>query len=167
MVINMDKSWVGEVYHKILEKEKKVAERSRDKIPYTTKNGVFDDRGKTEICWWTNGFWGGIMWQLYHATGDPVYLENALATEIKLDANLMNRQGMDHDSGFKWLPTAVAHYHMTGDMASRNRALLAADNLAGRFNPVGKFIRAWNNWDGNEDGSFAGRAIIDLSLIHI
>ena len=80
MVINMDKSWVGEVYHKILEKEKKVAERSRDKIPYTTKNGGFDDRGKTEICWWTNGFWGGIMRQLYHAAGGPVYLENALAT---------------------------------------------------------------------------------------
>lgn len=105
-----------------------------------------------------------MMWQLYHATSEPVYLENALRTEIKLDENLMNRQGMDHDSGFKWLPTAVAHYRVTGDMASRNRALLAADNLASRFNPVGKFIRAWNNWDGNEDGSFAGRAIIDCMM---
>ncbi|MDE6940508.1 MAG: glycoside hydrolase family 88 protein [Lachnospiraceae bacterium] len=160
----MERKWVGEVYDKILAKEKKVAQRSRNKIPYTTKDGVFDDRGKTEICWWTNGFWGGMMWQLYHATGEPVYLENALRTEIKLDENLMNRQGMDHDSGFKWLPTAVAHYRVTGDMASRNRALLAADNLASRFNPVGKFIRAWNNWDGNEDGSFAGRAIIDCMM---
>lgn len=160
----MERKWVSEVYDKILAKEKKVAQRSRNKIPYTTKDGVFDDRGKTEICWWTNGFWGGMMWQLYHATGEPVYLENALRTEIKLDENLMNRQGMDHDSGFKWLPTAVAHYRVTGDMASRNRALLAADNLASRFNPVGKFIRAWNNWDGNEDGSFAGRAIIDCMM---
>lgn len=160
----MERKWVSEVYDKILAKEKKVAQRSRNKIPYTTKDGVFDDRGKTEICWWTNGFWGGMMWQLYHATEKPVYLENALRTEIKLDENLMNRQGMDHDSGFKWLPTAVAHYRVTGDMASRNRALLAADNLASRFNPVGKFIRAWNNWDGNEDGSFAGRAIIDCMM---
>jgi len=160
----MERKWVSEVYDKILAKEKKVAQRSRNKIPYTTKDGVFDDRGKTEICWWTNGFWGGMMWQLYHATGEPVYLENALRTEIKLDENLMNRQGMDHDSGFKWLPTAVAHYRVTGDMASRNRALLAADNLASRFNPIGKFIRAWNNWDGNEDGSFAGRAIIDCMM---
>ena len=160
----MEREWISEVYEKILAKEKKVAERSRNKIPYTTKDGVFDDRGKTEICWWTNGFWGGMMWQLYHATKEPVYLENALRTEIKLDENLMNRQGMDHDSGFKWLPTAVAHYRLTGDMASRNRALLAADNLASRFNPVGKFIRAWNNWDGNEDGSFAGRAIIDCMM---
>ena len=160
----MERQWISEVYNKILAKEKKVAERSRNKIPYTTKDGVFDDRGKTEICWWTNGFWGGMMWQLYHATKEPVYLENAIRTEIKLDENLMNRQGMDHDSGFKWMPTSVAHYHLTGDMASRNRALLAADNLASRFNPVGKFIRAWNNWDGNEDGSFAGRAIIDCMM---
>jgi len=160
----MERKWISEVYEKILAKEEKVAQRNRNKIPYTTKDGVFDDRGKTEICWWTNGFWGGMMWQLYHATEKPVYLENALRTEIRLDENLMNRQGMDHDSGFKWLPTAVAHYRVTGDMASRNRALLAADNLASRFNPVGKFIRAWNNWDGIEDGSFAGRAIIDCMM---
>ena len=101
----MDKTWVSGVYNKILAKEKEVAQRSRDKIPYTTINGTFDDKGKTDICWWTNGFWGGMMWQLYYATKEPVYLENALATEIKLDANLMNRQGMDHDSGFKWLRT--------------------------------------------------------------
>ena len=160
----METNWISEVYEKILAKEKQVVQRNRDKIPYTTESGAFDDRGRKEICWWTNGFWGGILWQLYNATKDPLYMEEAIGVEIKLDANLMNRQGMDHDSGFKWMPTAVAHYHLTGDKMSRNRALLAADNLAGRFNPVGKFIRAWNNWDGNEDGSFAGRAIIDCMM---
>ena len=159
-----EQNFAQEAAAKIKHKMHLAADRSRHKIPYTTKDGVFDDWSGDRITWWTNGFWGGMMWQLYHATGEPVYLENALSTEIKLDANLMNRQGMDHDSGFKWLPTSVAHYHMTGDMASRNRALLAADNLAGRFHPVGKFIRAWNNWDGNEDGSFAGRAIIDCMM---
>lgn len=107
----MDKSWVNGIYNKILEKEKKVAERSRGKIPYTTKNGVFDNKGKTDICWWTNGFWCGMMWQLYHATKEPVYLENALETEIKPDANLMKCQGIDHDSGFSgcrhWLYTTI------------------------------------------------------------
>lgn len=42
----MERKWVSEVYDKILAKEKKVAQRSRNKIPYTTKDGVFDDRGK-------------------------------------------------------------------------------------------------------------------------
>ena len=160
----MTEKWVKEVYEKILTKEEQVAKRNAHKIPYTTKDGVFDDKSGKEICWWTNGFWGGMMWQLYHATGNELYREIAIENEEKLDANLMNRQGMDHDSGFKWLPTAVAHYRVDGNGESRNRALLAADNLAGRFNPVGRFIRAWNNWDGNEDGSFAGRAIIDCMM---
>ena len=160
----MTEKWVKEVYEKILTKEEQVAKRNAHKIPYTTKDGVFDDKSGKEICWWTNGFWGGMMWQLYHATGNELYREIAIENEEKLDANLMNRQGMDHDSGFKWLPTAVAHYRLDGNGESRNRALLAADNLAGRFNPVGRFIRAWNNWDGNEDGSFAGRAIIDCMM---
>lgn len=160
----MAENWVNEVYDKIIEKERKVAQRNAHKIPYTTNNGVFDDRGKNEICWWTNGFWGGMMWQLYHATKEELFKQIAIENEEKLDANLMNHQGLDHDSGFKWLPTAVAHYRLTGDMDSRNRGLLAADNLAGRFNPVGRYIRAWNNWDGNEDGSFAGRAIIDCMM---
>lgn len=160
----MTEKWVKEVYEKILTKEEQVAKRNAHKIPYTTKDGVFDDKSGKEICWWTNGFWGGMMWQLYHATGNELYREIAIENEEKLDANLMNRQGMDHDSGFKWLPTAVAHYRVDGNGESKNRALLAADNLAGRFNPVGRFIRAWNNWDGNEDGSFAGRAIIDCMM---
>lgn len=54
----------------------------------------------------------------------------------------MNRQGMDHDSGFKWLPTAVAHYRVDGNGESKNRALLAADNLAGRFNPDWTFYQS-------------------------
>lgn len=157
----MEREWVNEVYNKILAKEKKVAERSRNKIPYTTKNGVFDDRGKTEICWWTNGFWGGMMWQLYHATGEELYKEIALENEEKLDDNLMIARGMDHDSGFRWLPTAVADYRVTGNKASFNRGMLAANDMAGRFNPMGRFIRAWND-DG--DGSKAGWAIIDCMM---
>ena len=108
----MTEKWVKEVYEKILTKEEQVAKRNAHKIPYTTKDGVFDDKSGKEICWWTNGFWGGMMWQLYHATGNELYREIAIENEEKLDANLMNRQGMDHDSGFKWLPTAVAHYRV-------------------------------------------------------
>ena len=41
----------------------------------------------------------GLM-RMYHATGNELYREIAIENEEKLDANLMNRQGMDHDSGF-------------------------------------------------------------------
>lgn len=154
----------NEISEKIKKKMKVVAQRSRHKIPYTTVDGVFDDKSGEQICWWTNGFWGGMMWQLYHATGDSLYREIAEESEEKLDTNLMISQGMDHDSGFRWLPTAVADYRVTGNEASKNRGLLAANDLAGRFNPVGRFIRAWNAWSKEDKVNRAGWAIIDCMM---
>ena len=153
--------WIQETADKIKKKMEIVAERSRHKIPYTTQNGEHDDWTEKNICWWTNGFWGGIMWQLYYATGNFLYKEIAIETEEKLDRNLMIHQGMDHDSGFKWLPTSGAHYRLDGDPKAYNRLLLAADNLAGRFNPAGGFLRAWND-QGN--GEKSGWAIIDCMM---
>ena len=43
-----------------------------------------------------------------------------------------------------WLHSAVADYRLTGNEQSRVRGLMAASILAGRFNPVGGYIRAWN-----------------------
>lgn len=156
-----EKMWAKEVAEKIIKKERAVAQRSRGKIPYTTVNGVFDDWTQKDVCWWTNGFWGGMMWQLYHATQEPVFRELAEELEKKLDVNLMTSRGMDHDSGFKWLTTAVANWRLHGNAETKNRGLLAANDLAGRFNPVGRFIRAWND-DG--DGGKAGWAIIDCMM---
>ena len=85
------KLWAQEVAEKIKHKELKVAERNKNKIPYTTDaDGKFDDRSdEAHIGWWTNGFFGGTMWQLYHATKEPVYKENALFIEKALDKVLM------------------------------------------------------------------------------
>ncbi|MCD8119458.1 MAG: glycoside hydrolase family 88 protein [Lachnospiraceae bacterium] len=151
----------AEVSEKIKFKMRAVAARNTANIPYTAVDGRFDDRGANDICWWTNGFWGGMMWQLYHATKEPLYLEIAERTEVKLDAALNSAQGMDHDSGFRWMPTAVANYRLNANLHAKNRALLAATNLAGRFNSAGRFIRAWN--DGG-DGNNAGWAIIDCMM---
>ncbi len=153
--------WANEVAEKIKRKVRVTAQRNKDKIPYTTQDGRFDDMCEKNIYWWTNGFWGGIMWQLYHATKDEMFRQIAQENEEKLDQVLMEAQGLDHDNGFKWLPTAVANYKVSGDLKARNRGLLAANNLAGRFNLAGKFIRAWN--DGG-DGDTAGWAIIDCMM---
>ena len=64
----MGKNWES-IACKIEEKERQVAQRSSGKIPYTAKDHVFDDRSaRKDICWWTNGFYGGMLWQLYHST---------------------------------------------------------------------------------------------------
>lgn len=157
----MEQAFWQDIADRILQKERAVAARNAGKIPYTAKNGVFDDMGKTNLCWWTNGFYAGLLWQLYGWSKEEIFRTAAQTIEEKLDQNLLSAQGMDHDSGFKWLLTSVASYRLTGSEASKNRALLAANDLAGRFNLAGGFIRAWN--DGG-DGRTAGWAIIDCMM---
>ena len=156
-----NKAWAQEVAKKIKEKELAVAKRNVGKVPYTAENGVFNDCSGKEIGWWTNGFWGGMMWQLYQATNEPVYKESAEELEKKLDAALMNYHVMDHDSGFRWLPTAVANYRQFGSDESKNRGMLAASNLAGRYNAKGEFIVAWNSRPNHQ---VDGWAIIDCMM---
>lgn len=157
-----EKEWAESIAEKIMKKVTISAERSKDKVPFMTVNGVFDD-WTDRISWWTNGFYAGQLWQLYHAYGVEQFKTVAETIEKKLDGSLMSYQGMDHDSGFKWLLTSVANYKLTGKEESRNRALLAAANLAGRFNLAGKFIRAWNEWNPGDESN-AGWAIIDCMM---
>ncbi len=162
-----DREWVASVIEKIREKMLWVREKSADKIPYTTVNGTHDDKSDGRqyavddgLQWWCNGFWGGMMWMMYHDTGDGRYLEIARRSEEKLDQCFLNFNGLHHDVGFMWLPTAVADYRLTGNEKARTRGLHAATLLAGRFNPAGNFIRAWNGlgWNGGDN---RGWAIID------
>lgn len=140
---------------------RRVVQRNKNKIPYLTADGLYEDMAEKDIYWWTNGFWGGIMWQMYYVTGEEIYRTAAENTENKLEKNLHNYRGMDHDSGFKWMLTAAASHRLTGNEKSRDRALIAANSLAGRFNLAGNFIRAW---DDSGDGTRAGWAIIDCMM---
>ncbi len=161
-----DRVWLEESLEKFLIKMEWVSEKSKNKIPSTTVNGEHDDKSIGGVSgafgdglnWWTNGFWGGMLWQMYHETGKERYAEIAGISEKKLDQCFMDYYGLHHDVGFMWLPTAVADYRLTGNGESKKRALHAANLLAGRFNPSGRFIRAWN--DG-ADKDTRGWAIID------
>lgn len=155
------KKWANEILNAIEEKLSVVAKRNINKIPYTTIDGRYDDWSGDRIGWWTNGFWGGIMWQMYSLTDKEIYKEIAIDVENKLDAVIIDYRSMDHDSGFRWLPTAVADYKLTGNKRSYARARVVADNLAGRFNPAGNYIRAWND---DCTGQTAGWAIIDCMM---
>lgn len=167
-------AWADEVISKIRAKMDWVSEKNRDRIPYTTdENGNYDDRGDTSkswniddgLNWWTNGFWGGMMWLLYQDTKDEKYAQIARISEEKLEQCFEDYYGLHHDVGFMFVPTAVADYKLTGNENSKKVALHAANLLAGRFNPAGSFIRAWNG-----ENEIRGWAIIDcmfnLSLLY-
>lgn len=166
MLNKSEQAWLQDVIERMTQKMDWVSEKTRHKIPYTTINGTYDDRSihnpsgdvADGICWWTNGFWGGMMWLMHHETGDSKYKEIARVSEEKLDQCFEQYYGLHHDVGFMWLPTSVANYRVTKNPISRKRALHAANLLAGRFNLAGGFIRAWNDLEGQDT---RGWAIID------
>ena len=164
-----DQKWAEETLEKVYAKMEQVRERSARKIPFRSDGGIHDDHSDIHgLHWWTNGFWGGLMWQLYHATKDPRYAEIARYSEERLDLCFDQFTELHHDVGFMWMPTAVADYRLNVSADSLQRGLHAATLLAGRFNLNGRFIRAWNEkWHGHDN---VGWAIIDcmmnLSLLY-
>ena len=107
--------------------------------------------------WWTGGFWPGLMWQLWSATKDTFFREEALRAEALLTAEFRRFEKLNHDVGFMYLLSCGAHHKLTGDAQARTDALHAANLLLGRFNPAG-FIRAWN------EPERVGYAIIDCLM---
>ena len=81
-------------------------------------------------------------------------MEDALRIGIK----------MSHDLGFLWMHLGAANYHLTGDEEAQTRALHAANLLAGRYNPDGRFIRAWNGID--RPGWVIIDCMMNLSLLY-
>jgi len=137
--------WAQGVYGKLQTKLYAQCQRVGSNIPYIPRDGKYKDLDTpTGIYWWTNGFWPGMLWQMYHATKEQSYRSAAEAIELRFDEAIAGYMGLHHDVGFQWLHTAVANYRLTGNEQSRVRGLHVASLLAGRYNPAGKFIRAWN-----------------------
>lgn len=160
MINEETKQWAKKIFKKIDEKLTVEAKRLGGKIPYipSAETGLYEeDLGTSDPVWWTNGFWSGMMWQMYHATEKELYKKTAELNEAALDKAFEIYTGLHHDVGFMWLHTAVANFRLTGNERSKARGLHAAHLLAGRYNPRGKYIRSWNR-------DRAGWVIIDSML---
>ena len=163
-LIKNNKDWIDGVWRKLDEKLSRVAVKSRNKIPYTTIHGVHDDRSHGEgILMWTNGFWGGLMWQMYIGTKKDCYKQTAEESEKMLDEAFHYTKSLHHDVGFMWHLTSGINYRLTGNVDSKNRNLLAAMSLMSRYNVDGEFIRCWNDdaWNGE---NVEGWTIIDCMM---
>lgn len=160
----MDK-FVESLFQKMEYKFEAECRRMGEKIPYRTEDGLYrTDYGEKDIYWWTNGFWAGILWKMYHVTGKELYCRSARTVEVKLDKALHGFMGLHHDTGFMWLHSAVADYRLTGSEEARVRGLTAASVLAGRYNPMGQFIRAWNQENVEEGDNCEGWIIADSMM---
>ena len=150
-----EQSWLEDMQDKLDRKMTYAVGKARETewIPYTTDGHAWT---KNDIGWWTNGFWPAEMWQMYRMTGKTLYREEAVRTEKMLDEALADFKNLSHDVGFMWLIHSGVRYALEKNQDSFDRTLLAANTLAGRYNPNG-FIRAWN-------GERAGWAIIDCMM---
>lgn len=159
--ISENKVWIDGVWAKLDDKLSDLSVKSRYKLPYTTINGVHDDKSD-DILWWTNGFWGGLMWLMYIGTKKECYKKTAEISEEKLDAAFNKMDSWHHDVGFIWHLTSGVNYRLTGNIDSKNRNMIAAMSLMSRYNIAGEFIRCWNSWQGGEDVS--GWTIVDCMM---
>lgn len=90
---------------------------------------------------WMAGFWPGLLWLAYAYTGEERYRQWAVQWLKPLEIRAQDQN--THDVGFLFWPSFVLGYRLTQDHALREIALVAADNLANRFNPKGRYIQAW------------------------
>jgi unsaturated chondroitin disaccharide hydrolase len=163
-VIEQNKEWIDATWEKIEQKLSRTAVKSRNKIPYTTIDGVHTDKADENINWWTNGFWGGMMWLMYVATGKEDYRITAERSEELLERALANYDKLDHDVGFLFHITSGANYRITGNEKARVKNLYAASVLFSRYNVAGDYIRAWNQ-EGAEGYSIID-CLMNLSLLY-
>ena len=49
------------------------------------------------IAGWINGFWPGMLWQMYHATGDGAYRAAAEGVEKRLEAVLSDPETLEQE----------------------------------------------------------------------
>ena len=107
--------WAQEIFALIEKKISAECDRLGSQMPYIPVDGHYQDMGGEHLTWWTNSFWAGILWQMYHAVGDKKYADSAIGLEERLDQALEDYQHLDHDLGFMWSHTAVAHYRLMKD----------------------------------------------------
>ncbi len=160
-IIKENQTFINSTWEKLDKKLSITSEKSRYKLPFTTIDGVHDDKKESNITWWTNGFWGGLMWLMYIATKKDCYKITALESEKILDKAFSRMQYLDHDVGFVWHILSGVNYRLTGDENSKNRNLIAAMSLMSRYNVDGEFIRCWNY---NFDTDVSGWSIIDCMM---
>ena len=109
---------------------------------------------KVGIYDWTSGFWPGVLWKAYEASGDTAILASAQKFTEPLRA-VLSVPVDNHDLGFMLYLSFGNGFQATMDSAYHRFLLTAADSLATLYNPkVGTILswpamRAKMNWPHN------------------
>src|ERR1044072_2135300 len=108
---------------------------------------------------WVGGFWPGLLWLAWLHTGDTQFRTLAETAATKLGPRATDTS--THDVGFLFTPSWITAHRLTGAAKWRDGAITAAGSLIKRYNPRGKFIRAWGALDSP---TAARRTIMDTIM---
>lgn len=123
-----------------------------------SENGFYKPVPNTD---WTTGFWTGEIWLAYEFSKKNALKKSAEIQIHSFSERIRNNIEVEHhDMGFLFIPSCVAGYKLTGNKEAKEAAIMAADKLLKRFQPVGEFIQAWGAM--NEPENY--RLIIDCLL---
>lgn len=129
----------------------------------TSKNNQYPPSPNTD---WTTGFCTGEYWLAYEHTKEEAFKHTALRHVDSFLERIENRVQVDHhDMGFLYTPSCVAAYQLTGSQAGRRAALLAADNLAARFQEKGEFLQAWGAMGARDNYRLIIDCLLNLPLL--
>ncbi|WP_020526238.1 glycoside hydrolase family 88 protein [Flexithrix dorotheae] len=109
---------------------------------------------KVGIHDWTSGFWPGLLWYAYEASGDATILKNAEKYTAPLKG-VLDVPVDNHDLGFMLFCSFGNGYRLEKDPAYHDLLLKAADSLATLYNPTVGTILSWPamrekmNWPHN------------------
>ena len=142
-ICDKNKEFIGDTWNKIVAKMSVVADRNADRLPFMQADGRYNDMSKDACDAWTNGFWPGMMWLLYVATGDEKYKDIARNAAKVLEKCAEDFDLLHHDVGFMWNISTGADYRITGDKKAKSRTMYMAASLASRYNMNTGCIRAW------------------------
>lgn len=102
-----------------------------------------------DSTFWTSGFFPGIVWLLYERslmTPLSVAPSNDLlraAQKWQIEMAKEQFKTDNHDLGFMIMPSFARDYNLTGNRASLDVVINAAQSLASRFSPTTGTIRSW------------------------
>ena len=131
---------------------------------HSSVNGFYP---QVENNQWTSGFWPGSIWLAFEYTQDK-YFQYAAQIQVQSFLHrIQNRIATDHhDMGFMYTPSCVSAWKLVRDDDARRAAILAADQLMERFQPVGNFIQAWGPMSEPENYRYIIDALMNLPLLY-
>ncbi|WP_341224512.1 glycoside hydrolase family 88 protein [uncultured Arcticibacterium sp.] len=91
---------------------------------------------------WCSGFWPGVLWYAYEASGDEALMKDAIRFTLPLK-EIAYKPAENHDVGFMVNSSYGNAYRLTGDEEYKEVLIAAANNLVTLYDPKVGTILSW------------------------